>query len=519
MAQTLIFDLHDPGYTIYHRAALGGLAATIHAWKIRDTTPSGVRAEVTSDRVTLAWSDAMTDREAIQKILHASFQISGDLIEIPAQGANGMGDDLRLALHNGYCRTFLQHHKMRPPPAGVKGTKQMLLRNPDTDAVEVFTYPPVGAYTHQTAHKTGLLDRDALPDTVSLSQAIVPGAVSGASSLRLSGKDGFLLLFLIAGSTVFLLRSRARKEKAQYCLIVPDVVDLKRFARALEIIAHASTQVRPFSRTYLGRIVGGAEEAALKFLIDIKSAEIAQTSAVRGCLAVTMGKVAWDANQTNRSAIVAIRDDYQERDVFSAAAEAGKAKTIKLKTGESYAFPASPLPQLVAANLAKGDHWASHFRDLVADKKEFQNMQYLRGGLVKMKTRIHDDTDQMLIDVFHEAWRFTMSGIYKDAESHVVGDHRVKARCDKIRNEILRSKTQSQLATWFLDFCARATRGSSLPRLRDPERALTLRDFIFNPRNFDRFQNLCLFALLSYSGEAMTASAEAASEKEMANVH
>ena len=32
MAQELIYRLGNPDYTIYHRAALGGLAATIRAW-------------------------------------------------------------------------------------------------------------------------------------------------------------------------------------------------------------------------------------------------------------------------------------------------------------------------------------------------------------------------------------------------------------------------------------------------------------------------------------------------------
>ena len=32
MARELTYQLTNPNYTIYHRAALGGLAATIRAW-------------------------------------------------------------------------------------------------------------------------------------------------------------------------------------------------------------------------------------------------------------------------------------------------------------------------------------------------------------------------------------------------------------------------------------------------------------------------------------------------------
>lgn len=73
----------------------------------------------------------------------------------------------------------------------------------------------------------------------------------------------------------------------------------------------------------------------------------------------------------------------------------------------------------------------------------------------------------------------------------------VEVRQEKIRNEILRAKTPDALAAWFLRFCAEASRGGALkPFQKDMER---LRIFMFNPRSFDRFQNLLLFALVSYS--------------------
>jgi hypothetical protein len=72
----------------------------------------------------------------------------------------------------------------------------------------------------------------------------------------------------------------------------------------------------------------------------------------------------------------------------------------------------------------------------------------------------------------------------------------VEVRQEKIRNEILRLKTSDAVANWFLKFCADATKGGSLAPIR--EDAELIRDFIFNRRNFDRLQNLLLFALVSY---------------------
>ena len=95
-----------------------------------------------------------------------------------------------------------------------------------------------------------------------------------------------------------------------------------------------------------------------------------------------MGKVAWDKNQQNRSWIARVDPDHlKELGVFEAAAsELGHAKWIKTEKGDSFPVPESSVPELVAANLASGDHWCTHFRDLVAKKQDFINMGFRLGG-------------------------------------------------------------------------------------------------------------------------------------------
>lgn len=112
MAKQLTYRLTNPGYTIYHRAALGGLAATIRTWG--KNAPEGIEAEFTRDTARLTWSDEITDQEALRRILNASFKLTKEkLIDLPGQGIGVGQDGLRLAVHNGICGTFLQHPKMR----------------------------------------------------------------------------------------------------------------------------------------------------------------------------------------------------------------------------------------------------------------------------------------------------------------------------------------------------------------------------------------------------------------------
>lgn len=501
MGKELIYRLHNPNYTIYHRAALGGLAATIQAWS--NNPPKGIAAELQKDFVRLSWADDLPDQEALRLILDASFKLTDEkLIDLPGQGLAEDQRDLRLAIHNGICGTFLQHNKMRP---GEKEPRRIEVRSPDEDVGEFFTYKAVNSYAHQKAQGTGLLEeklKGRWPAAAAIPQSVVPGALTGANQLEALPEEAVLLLFLMVGCPIFLLRPRTWQEKAQFCVVVPDVVNLRGYARALSRIAQRDPAIKRFSNTYLGRVVGGAEEAALRFLVDCKAADLAeQYESVAGCLAVAMGKVSWDANQINRSQIFKLKGDYPEMAVFYAAnQQLGQTKLIKSKKGEGFAVLASPVPELVAANLAAERHWCANFKTLVSDKQDFKSMSYAKGGLHAMKNAIHDADDQAIIRAFHEAWRRTMRNIFERARRDGLdGERLLEVERERTRNAILRAKTAEALASWFLRFCADATKGAALGAVRDD--AQRIQRFIFNQRNFDRFQNLCLFALVSYASE------------------
>lgn len=506
MAHELNYRLGNPNFTIYHRAALGGLAATIRAWGANK--PEGIDAEVTRDSVRLAWGDDITDQEALRRILAASFKLTEDkLIDLPGHGIRAGQVGLRLAIHNGIVGSFLQHPKTRP---GEREPRRFELKSDDNEAGEFLTYKALESYAHQKAQKTGLFDeklKGKIPAIASMHQWTVPGATDGALAVQGTSEEVVLLLFLIVGCSIFLLRSRTYQEKAQYCVIVPDVLDLELFARALQRITSAGQGIKRFSNSYLGRVVGGAEEAALRFLIDLQADDVASERSVKGCIAIAMGKVAWDPNQINRSVTVKLKGDYQEMDVFRAANTfLGQSKIIKSKKGDGYAIPTSAIPELVAANLAAERHWCAHFKTLVSDKKDFERMRFAQGGLKAMREAIKDADDQAIIRAFHEAWRLTMGEFGERARrGEFIFERKVETEREKMRNAILRTKTADALAGWFLRFCADATKGGSLSPMRTD--ANRIREFIFNPRNFDRFQNLCLFALVSYaSEEAKTAT-------------
>ena len=508
----LIYRLSDPGYTIYHRAALGGLAATVRAWQDEENEydpPEGITAKLTRDTVELSWTEYLPAVEVVRRILEASFKLTDDkLIDLPGHNISEDKRGLRLAIHSGVLGTFLQHNKMRP---GEKQPRSIKIATAgDDDGGDIFTYKAIDTYAHKKAQGTGLLDgdlskRDDGTLAAKFPQSVVPGATGGMVDLQASPQDALLLMFLMVGCSVFMLRPRTYKEKAQSCLIVPDVFDLVAFARALRNIAAAGQGFKRFSDSYLGRVVGGAEEAALRFLIDLQAGDVTLEGGVSGCIVVAMGKVSWDKQQTNRSGIAKLKNHYAEMNVFRAADEyLGNSKVMKTNKGESFVIPESPIPELIAANLAAERHWCAHFKELVEKKRDFENMSYYsQGGLKRMKEAVKDQTDQTLIHAFQEAWRLKMRTLYERARREGTdGDRLIEVERERTRNAILRTKTADALAGWLLQFCADATREYQSAALA---KDLTqLREFIFNPRNFERFQNLCLFALVSYSRDETT---------------
>jgi len=492
MAREVVYDLRSPGYTLYHRAALGGLAATLLT--LGKDAFEGIESEVGKTQVRLRWGDALTDREATARLLSASFRLSEEkLIDLPGQQIPAdRAAELRVAIHNGLCLTFLQHPKMRP---GEKTPRRILVQTADGESAGL-TYKALDDFAHRRAQGTGLLKGEAWPRSATISQSMIPGAMSGRSELEASPADALLLLYLMVGSAVYLLRPRTYQEKAQACFVVPNVIDLLAFTRSLRTLTARNDRLH--SGSYFGRVVGGAEEAALRFLLDIEASDIADQRGVDGALVVAMGKVPWDKNQVNRSMHVRVRRGYREIEVFRAAWERlGESRAVRTKTGEAFVVPSSPVPELIAANLGAERHWCAGFTELVKEQREFRNALHRGKGFAVMKDSIQDQLDRAIIDAFHEAWRRTMGAFGNRARRDGVSfDRLVEVEQERTRNAILRAKTADALANWFLRFCADASSGGPLNTFR--EHGDTLRAFLFDGRNAERLQNLLIFGLVSY---------------------
>jgi hypothetical protein len=145
----LVYRLDNPNYTIYHRAALGGLAATIHAWGAKP--PDGIKTDLRRDEVRLSWAEALTDQGAVHRILDASFKLTRDyLIDLPGQQIGVDRDDMRVAIHDGIMSTFLQFHTSRSIESE---SRIFVLRSVDDDEGLPLKYRGITNYARQPLHE------------------------------------------------------------------------------------------------------------------------------------------------------------------------------------------------------------------------------------------------------------------------------------------------------------------------------------------------------------------------------
>lgn len=521
--RTLVYCITNPNFTIYHRAAVGGLAATVEAWG--DNRPEGIGADVTSEGVTLTFAEGITKQEALRRLLAASFPpTQKGLISLPGHripdGDNNL--DLRAAIHNALCQTFLQHPKMRP---GEKTAHRVLLSSVDNNQSEAWTtYKDVTAYAHQRAQGTGLLEHKSpqgeLPSVATIPQSMLPGATGGAASLDATTKEVLLLLYLMVGCQVFQVVPRRKDDGVRACIVVPDVRDPKGYARLLgELMMEGPQAVRSSVEvcTAPGRTLGGVEDAGLRFLLDLLQSDgAADDDAVAGCQVIAMGKVAWDGNQINRNMSIALQPPtkYAELEVFKAARTfLGSTRVIPKKDGDSFLVPKSPVPALVARNLARGERFYMGFAELVATRKDFMQQLYSRKGLIEMKDRISDEDDRAVIETFHAAWRSRMAQLFERANRDALnGERLVEVEQERLRNDLLRAKTAEELADRFLRLCAEATRGRPLTALR--ERQDRVRPILFQHKHLERLRSLLLFAMLTYEGKKDSAGGDADDRKD-----
>jgi hypothetical protein len=201
MPRKLVFNLRDPKFSIYHRAGLAGLAASLK------TLSSDIVRHSASD-LTLGLEYDVTDFEALDHLLHHAFPLDSD------GRALGRG----LFTHIGFSETLLQIPSLRKL---IENTKSLI------DGVE-YGWIRLGGYRHQSVARSLVNNKGEFKrKTLRVKGWMLPGATGGQYCEEV--ETLLPLLFAPMVYTWFDVYSQTLKRGGK-ALVVPRVSTLKDFS-------------------------------------------------------------------------------------------------------------------------------------------------------------------------------------------------------------------------------------------------------------------------------------------------
>lgn len=481
----LTWRLSDPGMGLLERAGLAALYMSLRAAEeqgMKDQlAPLNWNADdLTSETVTIR--SAGTDKEALTKLFEWAWQVRDDVLYFPAVHRSKKAHEylyLRIALHNGISRTFLQHPRVQPKGELVERSvsldegKQIKIAYQALDARKL---KPLG-----DLNKAGFFDRSGvLSDEnklVELSGWVFPGiAPRFSNESAWSGPAHLGLLLMLA--PIVCLYLQLHNQRSTWLFVLPDLYDLDEFD---SVISGSHVFLDPAFRD-----VASIGDAGLQFLAEYSS-QSARKELRTGCRVVAMGKVGYYPNQSVRRGIAdvpphakiisryrrlqqAMGNRWMQRKAVDndddEVTEIPKRKKAKKQneTQQPIHFVSVPTGRgRIADNLIAGHPWYSNLvepllwdRDSLdrlrkrrpgtsVERLWFQNLCYQRGKLMDL-IQDNDMWDNPEERLFVEAF-WELLGLLYIRERKAVergGTRPYEQRCEDLNEEIRRILTRSK---------------------------------------------------------------------------
>lgn len=497
---SLSIDLFAPGMTALHRVGLAGMAMTLEALA-SDPAADQLRARgewaVEERAVTLGWRG--DSKEFFSALITASFRLSEQgLIWFPALGSPLDNPGQAVLLHNALLGTFLQHPRTRQSAA----KKGVSLAIEVDDEVQVVSFLPLVAYAHQRVRFD-----PARPQQIA--GWLYPGGVvrhvlaTADTALAEDPARALALLYAPVGAIYFQVHRQTAGVRPQYCLVLPGVFDLRRYADARRL----------FMRQGVARLqVAGSAEAAARVLAELEAHGLLRSVVTDHCDVVAFGVVPWSTQQKTRMGRFAVEG--ARPDALLAYRTATLALPPRLVTGKPNArtgevsrwWVVPQTPDLVAKNVIKGAPWWLGFADLWARLRAAANpaqrdwaLVNERSGLEKMVNDPRmtlDGPEARLVRACQEAWRRRLGALGERANRQGLRFPDIANReYERTRISFARCKSAAMLRQTLTDFWSRA--GGPLPDLQEgwAEMLPLLRD------RWQEARDLALLALASYKSQ------------------
>ena len=535
----LTWRLSDPGMGLLERAGLAALYMSLSAAAQQDVgdalTPLTWKADdLTPNSVTIH-SDG-TDKEALTRLFEWAWQVRDGVLYCPAVHRDAKARDhahLRVALHNGISRSFLQHPRVQPKGERVQSLIELdegQQIKVDYQTLDADKLKPLG-----DLNKAKFFDRSgAISDkAVELSGWVFPGiAPRFTTEGAWSGSAHLGLLLMLA--PIVCLYLQLYNQRATWLFVLPDVYDLDEFD---SVVSGAAAFLDPAFRD-----VASIGDAGLRFLAEYSSRS-ARKELQTGCRVVAMGKVSYYRNQSVRRGIADVPPETKvirrylrlqqvmgNRWMQRKGLENDEEETTVTRRRKAKKEDESPQPThfvsvptgrgRIADNLIADQPWYSSLTEPLAWDRDyldrlrkkrpgtsverlwFHNLCYQRGKLMDLiqdNDMWDDPADRLLVEAF---WEILASLYKREADAVERGGSRTwQNRCEDLNEEIRRSLTRSKtgplLRETLTDLFSRPVEKYRSKSVRaNPGVVWRLID-----RDWKRGRDLALLALASYQSK------------------
>ena len=516
-------SLSDPAMTMLHRAGVAGLYMTLKALEKRYPTlksrSSNFKWTLTETSISLYWKGS--DYEALDWLFSESFQISSDDL-ISLTGLQSLSKESQLAIHVGIKNTFVQlNHFFKS--AG-NATKNITI-----NGLEVaIDYKKAKSYAHQNyaeqlcpikklnwkkvsiKFKLLLLKRHTLigllflfdikqgsnlqQNTIGITGWLYPGAAvkhyayKKETQFTETIERAIALLYAPVACLYFITpKSLLHNVKIQYCLVIPEITDLKSYARQRQKMS---------SWNYQQFLASGYSDASFRLLTQQATLRTIKQNDLKCCQAITFGQTQWTGFQKIRKNVetVGITDKVIEN--YRLCDRYFKNKVIEGKKGNFIAV--SIIRELVTENLARGFPWWHSFNNAVRSKELFKFVSYEKQGLHQMvKNALWDEQAQILfVKACHQAV-YQIRGKLSSQQTENIYV-RYERENERIRSGLIRCQNSEDFRHFMTaNFWSKAGNISILADYWEELMPLTTK-----PSSWKLARDLALLALASYKNNS-----------------
>jgi CRISPR-associated protein Cas8a1/Csx13 len=490
---TLHLELSAPGMTPMHSAGLGGLATSLLALERGGARVEGLEWDVGRRHIDLTFADS--DAHALVRLVEASMTCADGLIVFRCF------DDLpeytleaKLVMNECLLGTLLQHNKMLKPDGARKAERTI-----EIDGRQIlFRVKKLTNFVHRFAAKDLVTEGGSLATGgMEIKGWAIPGAVKrhekAPHTAMTEHAERFLpLLFAPIGSVPFRLSAAIRRAKLDYALVVPDVDDLRDFAKVRRALVGGALSMRASS----------AGDAALTFYARLHALGLLRKLRVRQCTVLGLGTVVWASQQKTRTQILTLEppsDVLLERiDLVHQFLPA----RIRAQSEGSGGFVDVPAwRQLAAENLAASRPLWSGLGDALHDKDLRKKLLSYEQALVKelvkammKKDLLGTERQQRFVEACHEAIRRRYAMVHDRISREGLDSRAVFDReREQMRTSLGRCKNVATFRAAVVDLWARGGRNAPLQ-----VHWRTMLEF-FGEETWQLGRDLALLALASYA--------------------